>query len=58
MFLGGGDGREHIAVLGGHSSQKSDGYEWSDSILRTSYIMQKLYEQTELSVDNKKNWHD
>ena len=50
----GDDGREHIAVLGGHSSKKSDGYKWSGSILRTSYTMQKLYKQTQLSVDNKK----
>lgn len=50
----GDDGREHLAVLGGHSVQKSDRYEWSDSILRTSYAMQKLYEQTELSVDDKR----
>ena len=53
VFLG-DDGRVHIAVLSGHSAQKSDRYEWSDSILRTSSAMQKLYEQTELSVDDKK----
>lgn len=50
----GDDGRVHIAVLSGHSAKKSDSYEWSDSILRTSSAMQKLYEQTELSVDDKK----
>lgn len=50
----GDDGREHIAVLGGHSVQKSDNYEWSDSILRTSDAMQKIYERTELSADDKR----
>ncbi len=50
----GDDGREHIAVLGGHSSQKSDNYEWSDSILRTSDAMQKIYERAELSADDKR----
>ena len=50
----GEDGREHIAVLSGHSAQKSERYEWSDSILRTSYAMQKIYEKTELSLDDKR----
>ena len=50
----GDDGREHVAVLGGHSAQKTDRYEWSDSILRTSDAMQKIYERAELSADDKR----
>ena len=50
----GDDGREHVAVLGGHSAQKTDRYAWSDSILRTSDAMQKIYERAELSADDKR----
>lgn len=49
----GDDGREHVAVLGGHSSKKSDVYKWYLSISRTSYAMQKIYKQTELSINDK-----
>lgn len=50
----GDDGREHLAILGGQSAQKSETYEWYNSIIRTSYEMQKLYKQTELPIDDKR----
>ena len=49
----GDDNREHLAVLGGHSSKKSETYEWAENILNIAYEMQRIYEQSNLSVEDK-----
>ena len=49
----GDDGREHLAILGGHTSPKTDTYEWAENILNLSYSMNKLYSKAELSDDDK-----
>lgn len=49
----GDDGREHLAVLGGHSSPKTATYERVQNILNLSGLMNELYSKAELSDDDK-----
>ncbi len=49
----GNDGREHLAVLGCHSSPKSESYEWAENIISISYAMQDLYSKTDSSDNDK-----
>ena len=38
----GDDNREHLVILGGHSSKKSETYEWAEKILNIAYEMQRI----------------
>lgn len=49
----GDDCREHLAILGGHSSPKTESYEWAENIFDISYRMQDIYSKTDLSEADK-----
>ena len=47
------NGPESFVVLGGHLPENADNYEWKRSIISTSYSMQEIYKQHDLSAAEK-----
>ena len=46
-------GKVHIAILGGHSCESTDFYEFVEMIIQTNSSMEQIYNKDELSDEEK-----